>query len=638
MSTRRRDRCSRWSIIPKSGSTAPTGSNRPQTVNLSFVQSASQAQRLVKQRLQRAQYGGSFTGVFQATAWKFQKGDVIRFSFYPLGWDRKLFRIADMAIQVDGLVPMMLREEHPDIYAWGRERRAPVHAADPTVYDPTLWPIVQGILNAQAEIDLLASDGILSHGSEKAKAALDWRALTEQVTALHDRYVALDSPSDASAAIDEATARARCLDELSGRPGTRVGRSLDGHGHRCDDMATEMDRRAYAATATAAAAITGRPGRDGVSAYAILLTNESHILPAGADGAVTTYNGASTSVIVYSAGADVTSSFTLSVASNPQALTIGISGRTATVTGGLDPNEPNAIALLRMTGTGTYAGVVLDKQFSLTKSRAGADGTSPPLLTLSASSQIIRRTAGEVLIAGQPDFVFAAQRRNLASGTTFSFVPSFPVNTPGVTVSGDTMTVTAARMADMIAYDEANPGNGGAAVKIVATAGGLSDTVTVVAVNNGADGKDGLDGDDGAPGAPGADGQRTYVHYAYANSDDGRVDFDINQPNGRAYEGSYTDTVAADSGDYMAYKWREYKGPPFGMAARGNAVVAGNQVVKNGGPQAWDSDAYFDGRFSRSCGCEFQIRSGKSCRGGTEHRPCCRSGHRYSGLCLACSE
>ena len=124
---------------------SPDGIDRPQTVNLSFVQSASQAQRLVKQRLQRAQYGGSFTGVFQATAWKFQKGDVIRFSFYPLGWDRKLFRIADMAIQVDGLVPMMLREEHPDIYAWDASDAAPVHAADPTVYDPTLWPIVQGI-------------------------------------------------------------------------------------------------------------------------------------------------------------------------------------------------------------------------------------------------------------------------------------------------------------------------------------------------------------------------------------------------------------------------------------------------------------------------------------------------------------
>ncbi|VXC81427.1 hypothetical protein SPHINGOT1_20139 [Sphingomonas sp. T1] len=109
---------------------------------------------------------------------------------------------------------------------------------------------------------------------------------------------------------------------------------------------------------------------------------------------------------------------------------------------------------------------------------------------------------------------------------------------------------------------------------------------------DGTDGRDGLNGSDGAPGARGADGRTSYIHYAYANSPDGAVDFDLNQPNGRAYEGSYTDFVAADSADRNAYTWREYKGPPFGMAARGNAVVAGNSVIKNGGTDGWDSDAY----------------------------------------------
>ncbi len=137
------------------------GIERSQTVNYPLVQSASQAQRLSKQRLQRMLYGGTFSAVFQSTAWKFQKGDVIRLSFAPLGWSRKLFRIADMATQVDGKVPMMLREEHPAIYAWDASDAAPVTGVEPTRYDPALWPLVQGITEAgtTAEWDKVADPG-----------------------------------------------------------------------------------------------------------------------------------------------------------------------------------------------------------------------------------------------------------------------------------------------------------------------------------------------------------------------------------------------------------------------------------------------------------------------------------------------
>ncbi|MEH3098881.1 hypothetical protein [Sphingomonas adhaesiva] len=127
---------------------SPDGIDRAQTVNLGMVQSASQAQRLAKLRLMRMLYAGTFTAVFNSTAWKYQKGDVIRLTFGPLGWSQKLFRIADMAIQVDGKVPMMLREEAAAIYAADNTDAAPVQAAAPTVYDPKLWPLVQGITEA----------------------------------------------------------------------------------------------------------------------------------------------------------------------------------------------------------------------------------------------------------------------------------------------------------------------------------------------------------------------------------------------------------------------------------------------------------------------------------------------------------
>ncbi|HEX8419477.1 MAG TPA: hypothetical protein VF638_05630 [Sphingomonas sp.] len=146
---------------PEVAIASPDGIDRSQAINLPLIQSPTQAQRLVRQRLARAQYGGTFTAVFQATAWKFQKGDVIAFTFYPLGFDAKLFRIADMAIQVDGTVPLTLREEHPDIYAAYDNPAAAVEGVAPTVYDPTLWPVSLAIEDASGTADW---DGVTGAG------------------------------------------------------------------------------------------------------------------------------------------------------------------------------------------------------------------------------------------------------------------------------------------------------------------------------------------------------------------------------------------------------------------------------------------------------------------------------------------
>lgn len=73
-------------------------------------------------------------------------------------------------------------------------------------------------------------------------------------------------------------------------------------------------------------------------------------------------------------------------------------------------------------------------------------------------------------------------------------------------------------------------------------------------------GPPGLDGNDGLPGAPGADGQTSYVHFAYANSADGTVDFTTGAPAGRYYVGVYTDFTAADSTTPGDYTWSLQRG------------------------------------------------------------------------------
>ena len=65
----------------------------------------------------------------------------------------------------------------------------------------------------------------------------------------------------------------------------------------------------------------------------------------------------------------------------------------------------------------------------------------------------------------------------------------------------------------------------------------------------------GSDGAQGVPGKAGVDGKTPYVHFAYANSADGRTDFSTTQTGNKRYLGTYTDYSVADSTDPARYKW-----------------------------------------------------------------------------------
>lgn len=65
----------------------------------------------------------------------------------------------------------------------------------------------------------------------------------------------------------------------------------------------------------------------------------------------------------------------------------------------------------------------------------------------------------------------------------------------------------------------------------------------------------GQKGDQGLPGAAGTDGKTPYLHTAWANSSDGKIDFSLTDPTGRKYRGEYNDFIQADSTDPTKYKW-----------------------------------------------------------------------------------
>ena len=60
-------------------------------------------------------------------------------------------------------------------------------------------------------------------------------------------------------------------------------------------------------------------------------------------------------------------------------------------------------------------------------------------------------------------------------------------------------------------------------------------------------------------GQKGEDGASAYVHFAYANSSDGQVDFSLTDSN-RKFIGQYSDSNQYGSNDYTKYRWSAIKG------------------------------------------------------------------------------
>lgn len=70
----------------------------------------------------------------------------------------------------------------------------------------------------------------------------------------------------------------------------------------------------------------------------------------------------------------------------------------------------------------------------------------------------------------------------------------------------------------------------------------------------------GSDGAQGVPGKAGADGRTPYIHFAYAESADGRTGFSTSQTGNKRYLGTYTDYTQADSTDPTKYRWVDMTG------------------------------------------------------------------------------
>lgn len=96
----------------------------------------------------------------------------------------------------------------------------------------------------------------------------------------------------------------------------------------------------------------------------------------------------------------------------------------------------------------------------------------------------------------------------------------------------------------------------------------------------------GSDGRDGIPGKAGADGRTPYVHFAYADSADGRTGFSLTQNGNKRYWGICTNFNQADSTNPADYVWND---------TTGSVSVGGENLITNSSfPDNLDGWGYWE--------------------------------------------
>jgi hypothetical protein len=128
--------------FPEVALTSNDGIDRIDTIQLPFVQSNGQAQRIAKQRLQRAQYQGKLTFAGKPSFWGISLGNVFALSHSAFGWSGKLFRCTGQTISRTGQTQITAVEENAAIYAWANNEAAAVVPGTPVVYDPLNSPLL----------------------------------------------------------------------------------------------------------------------------------------------------------------------------------------------------------------------------------------------------------------------------------------------------------------------------------------------------------------------------------------------------------------------------------------------------------------------------------------------------------------
>jgi hypothetical protein len=221
----------------------------------------------------------------------------------------------------------------------------------------------------------------------------------------------------------------------------------------------------------------------GVSAIAGYLTNESVTVPSASDGSAPVLTGVSGSFKVFQGTADVTAGCTFSLVGTPAVVTAAPTAATGaySVTGVGSWASTSLTTSVTFRALHTASGATIDQVLTLTKAPAGVNGTSPAILTLSSTAQAFTYNGTGVATPASQTVSFTANLQNTTGTATFTCTKYDSAGASLGTVTlggtGNTRTLTDAQFTTLAFR-----------AVVTATLNGLTDTITVVRLSDGAAG------------------------------------------------------------------------------------------------------------------------------------------------------
>ena len=419
---------------PEVSETSPDGIERVFAMDLPMVERASQAQRLASGVLKRQKFGGTFEAEFQATAWAVQKNSVVTLTFPKLGFTNKLFRVAEMSLRVDGVVPLVLREEDAAIYD-APSLTAAIAPVDTTPHDPALDPIIDainsagsgytGYLTNEAHTVAAASDGTVSSFTGSGGEFITWLDGTELTSGV---TYAVQSATGVSISIDSATG-IYTISAMSASQGEAVLRAT--YGAMIIDRVYSIAKSIAGATGTAGAA-----GAAGANAKTLTLISDRQTIYYDAAGAASpstqtttfTTNKQNTTATVNWSVTDAAGTARTPVTSYLSAAT----GDSVTMTEAQFASARNSTSGVIITASLTDGTTITDK-ISVVRVSTGATGTAGAAGAngtngLNNATVYLYQRAASSPAAPSGTFTYTFATGVLSGGTPGSWTQAIPAN------------------------------------------------------------------------------------------------------------------------------------------------------------------------------------------------------------------
>lgn len=169
------------------------GIERTRKLDFPVIESGYHAQRIAKMELQRLQYQGVFKATMFPTNLRAGVTEIARWTFSPLGFSNKLFRVVKTVMQPNGLAEVWFREENAAIYAWSAEEAALVTPAAPTTYNPLNTPLIAAALEETDPNILGISEKIRTLIPDEAAREARYTQVTARATFLGLSFTSLST-------------------------------------------------------------------------------------------------------------------------------------------------------------------------------------------------------------------------------------------------------------------------------------------------------------------------------------------------------------------------------------------------------------------------------------------------------------